>query len=203
LISMAIAVLGTGCPKAEAPPEDDRALRILKGEKNRESKGEPMSRPPRPPPQAEDPNARLAEIASGADASEQKLPLPKDNATVHVGTVAVKLLELSTSRVAGSGKIKLSTADAFLRVHLVSQNVGKAVAPLDFALAQVECGESPYPLAPDVTRVAGTRELKRAHGVNEREEVTLYFELPPAALIKGCALVLPAGGPPDVRIRFE
>jgi hypothetical protein len=203
LTIVALAFSAWGCPKEEAPP-DDRALRILKAERDREAREGPPAQPPQAPPPAEDPNAHLAEIVSG-DKAEQKLPVPANTQTVHVGTLAVKLVELSTAHTAGSGRIRLSTEQLFLRVHLVTQNVGPQPASFDFSYAQVEGGQHPYPIARDVTRAAGTRELKHTYAVDERQDVDLYFEVPPEALAAGTALLLPAGigGPEDKRIALE
>jgi hypothetical protein len=203
VITVALTCGTLGCPKDEAPP-DDRALRILRAERDREARGGAPAAAPPASPQGEDPNARLAEIASG-DKGEKKLPVPGNTQTVHGGTLAVKLLDLSTAHTAGSGRIQLSTEQLFLRIHLITQNVGPKPASFDFSYAQVEAGKQPYPIARDVTRAAGTRDLKRSYGVDERLEVDLYFEVPPEAIGAGAALVLPAaiGGSEDTRIALE
>jgi hypothetical protein len=188
ILALALAA-AAGCPKAEEPPPEDRALRILQGEKAREGKKAPEVVRPPPAPE-EDPNAKLAQIAAAPDAPERKRPLPATNPAVKAGALYVRLLELSTTQTAGTGKIKLSTEDQFLRVRLEARNPGKAAAPIAFAGATLSCGSKSFPLAPDVTRVAGSRELSRTWAPDQRDEVTLYFELPAPALETGCTLAL-------------
>ncbi|HEX4620051.1 MAG TPA: hypothetical protein VH208_00665 [Myxococcaceae bacterium] len=203
VIIVALGCAAAGCPKDE-PPADDRALRILKAERDRQANGGAPVQPRPATAPAEDPNARLAEIVSGKE-GEKKLPVPANTQTVHVGTLAVKLVDLSTAHTAGGGRVQLSTEQLFLKVHLITQNVGEKPASFDFSYALVEADKHPYPIARDVTRAAGTRDLKHEYGVNDRQEVDLYFEVPPEALGAGSALVLPAaiGGSEDLRIALE
>jgi hypothetical protein len=69
----------------------------------------------------------------------------------------------------------------------------------------MEAGGQTVDLSTDATRLTGTRDLKRAYGLNDRQEVVLYFEAPPEALIKDAVLFLPAsvGGAQDVRMPLE
>ncbi|MCP3142705.1 hypothetical protein [Pyxidicoccus xibeiensis] len=203
---LSAALLWGGCTKEESAPAalgggDDRTLRKLREEVDRVNQG---GRPTQGPESTRgDPNANLAGLAAGlGESAERKLSLPESNSTVHVDTVAVKLTGLDSSHsVKGSGKVSLTTEELFLRVQLVAQNVGAAPLPLDLDGAKVvgAAGQE-YPVARDAQVVAGTRPLRRTWAPEERSDVVLLFELPPAALREdGLHLVLQGSGG-DVRI---
>lgn len=205
LLTAAALLLG-GCTKEESARGaegggDDRTLQKLRAEVDRVNQG---GHPTRGPESTRgDPNAQLAGLAAGLDESaDRPLALPEPNATVHVDTLAVKLTGLESSHsVKGSGKVALTTEELFLRVRLVTQNVGAAPMTLDLDGAQVMgAGGQPYPLARDAQVVAGTRPLRRTWAPQERTDVVLLFELPPAALREdGLHLVMQGSGG-DVRI---
>ncbi len=205
LLTAAALLLG-GCTKEESTPGapgagDDRTLRKLREEVDRVNQG---GHPTRGPESTRgDPNANLAGLAAGLDASgERRLDLPASNATVHVDALAVKLTGLESSHSAkGSGKVSLTTEELFLSVRLVAQNVGAAPLTLDLDGAKVVgAGGQQYPLARDAQVVAGTRPLRRTWAPEERADVVLLFELPPEALREdGLHLVLQGSGG-DVRI---
>lgn len=204
LFLTAAALVG-GCRKEEAPPQEDRTLAKLRNEVDRVNKGGPAATAPNTQ-QPEDPNARLAGLATGADdLEEHKLKLPEPNNTVHVDAVAVKLTGLeATHTVKGSGKMGLTSEDVFLRVALAAENVGQAPAKLDLGGATVQDGEGkPYSVARDAQVLAGTRQLAHAWETGERSDVVLVFEVPPSA-VRGSALtlVLPASGG-DVRLPLK
>lgn len=189
------AALAWGCEKEESRQED-RTIAKLRAEADRVNKGGAPSAPParvEPPP---DPNAALADLATAdPGASGHKLKLPEPNETKHVDTVAVKLTALESSHSVKGGKLSLTTEELFLRVQLIAQNVGAAPAPLALEGAKVaDAGGKEYPVARDAQIAAGTRELAHTWGPQERAEVVLFFEIPPAALDSGLTLVLPAAG---------
>ena len=202
----AAALLWGGCTKEEAAPGgmpagDDRTLQKLRQEVDRVNQGGRPAQGPGPTRGA--PNANLAGLAAGLDeSSEQALPLPGQNDTVHVDTVAVKLTGLMASHsVRGSGKVGLTSEDLFLRVQLVTQNVGAAPASLDWDGAKVADAQGQdYALARDAQAVAGTRPLRRTWAPEERTDVALFFELPPAALREGGLHLVLQGSGGDVRI---
>lgn len=205
LLTAAALLLG-GCTKEESAraPEgggDDRTLQKLRAEVDRVNQG---GHPTRGPESTRgDPNAQLAGLAAGLEESaERPLPLPERNDTVHVDTLAVKLTGLESSHsVKGSGKVGLTTEELFLRVRLVTQNVGAAPVTLDLDGAQVVgAGGQQYTLARDAQVVAGTRPLRRTWAPQERTDVVLLFELPPAALREDGLHLMMQGSGGDVRI---
>lgn len=205
LLTAAALLLG-GCTKEESAPDamgagDDRTLRKLRAEVDRVNQGGPTA--PGPGSTRGDPNANLAGLAAGLDESaERRLPLPGANSTVHVDTLAVKLTGLESSHsVKGAGKVSLTTEELFLRVQLVTQNVGAAPLTLDLGGAKVAGAEGQeVPVARDAQAVVGTRPLRRTWAPQERADVVLLFELPPAFLREdGLHLVMQGSGG-DVRI---
>jgi len=185
-----------GCTKEEAPPQEDRTLAKLRAEADRVDRGGAPSGPPiKAPAPSEDPNATLAGLAAGeVGANDEKLRVPDSTPTVHVGTLALKLISLESSQaVQGSGKIGLATEDRFLRVELIAQNVDKAPANVALDGARVvDAAGKEYGLARDAQIVGGTRQLRREWASQERTEVVLLFELPPASIGEGLTLVLPS-----------
>lgn len=152
--------------------------------------------PVRPPPRGdEDPNARLTERTTrGVEAEPSSLPLPRDNPTAWTGSVALKLVNLSTSAHVRSGRIQLVTDESFLLVTLLAQNVGKQAARVDLSTARLllPSGAAVRP-APDAQRLVGTvpgaRTLEPG-GEEVREDWVLVFELPETALTTGLTLSL-------------
>lgn len=192
------ALLG-GCTKEEPVPED-RTLEKLRAEVDRVNRG---GAPANPPLAVDDPRARLASRAAG---HEEKAPppltLPAKNETVHASTVALKLTGLEALHsVRGSGAVGLTTDELFLRVELVTQNVGSAPVALALGGARLrDAWGKEYTLARDAQMLAGTRPLERTWEPDKREPLVLLFELPPAALASGLTLLLPTGSGEDARI---
>jgi hypothetical protein len=188
------AALAWGCTKEEAPPPQDRTLEKLRAEADRVGRGGTPSGPPsRTAPAPEDPNAALAGLATGEGAAEQKLAIPPPNPTVHADTVAVKLTGLDASNSVKGEKLSLTTEERFLRVQLVTQNVGPASATLALDQAKLVDSEGKeYRVARDAQLAAGTRELRRTWAADQRADVVIFFELPPSAIGSGLTLVLPA-----------
>lgn len=192
----AAAVFLCSCEEKAEPvdPTGDRTLEALRREVDRANRGEAIGRAP---DAVDDPTAKLADIAT-QDAAPKTLPLPEKNATAHLGTVAVKVAGLSTMHSVKAGRLELTSEDAFLEVKLATQNVGKRPVQLDLTAAQVRDGSGqPHAIASDVQRGAGTRELSRTVAPEERVDVTLYFEVPPAVVGNGLVLVLPAAASPS------
>ena len=198
------AALAWGCTKEEAPPQEDRTLAKLRAEADRVERGGAPSGPPARAQAPEDPNAGLADLAAAdRGSSERKLRLPEPNETKHVDTVAVKLTALESSHSVKGEKLSLTTEDLFLRVQLVTQNVGKEPASLALEDARLvdEAGKE-HAVARDAQIAAGTRQLRRTWAPEERTEVVLFFEIPPPALEAGLTLVLPAASG-DVRLALR
>jgi len=214
---LVLAVLGLGlwpgCRKDEPSPENDRTIARLKEEADRQAEarappsGGPLAQGQKQTPEAV--NDALAQLAAqGAEKQKSadappKLALPEGNATVHVGTAAVKLTGLSAAHTASGPRLSLSTEGLFLRVELAVQNVGKAPSKLDFAFAQVKDAQGgEHAVARDAQRLAGTRELSLELPPGERHDLVLYFEVPPEGPGRGWSLSLPAGvgGEQDVSL---
>jgi hypothetical protein len=201
-LGLLLAVAVIGCKQEEAPvpdpgPTGDRTLEQLRKEVDRE--------------QAEknDPNQRLAELATGAgpeDALEGERPLPPD-AKAQVGPFAVAVTKLEAShRAAGSGKLSLTSEDWFLRVTVEATNTDRKAQNADLSFVELAGAASePLALARDAQRVAGTRELSFELAPGEKKEAVLYFEVPREAFGKGLALrMAPAvAGNPELLIPLE
>ncbi|WP_342375778.1 hypothetical protein NVS55_31430 [Myxococcus stipitatus] len=203
---LAAALLWGGCTKEETPPEamgtaEERTLQKLRQEVDRVNQG---GRPATGPEAARGaPNEQLAGLAAGLDeAVPKKLGVPEPNETVHVDTVAMKLTALESSHsVKGSGKMGVTSEDLFLRVQLISQNVGPKPASLDLDSAKVvDAKGASYPLARDAQALAGTRPLRRTWALEERSDVILLFELPPPVLREGALHLVLQGTGGEVRI---
>ncbi len=199
------AALAWGCTKEEPPPQEDRTLAKLRAEANRLDRGGAPSGPPVPAAPPEDPNSGLAVLATVDGASESRtLPLPSSNETLHVDTVAVKLTGLESSHsVQAPGKPGLTTEDRFLRVQMITENVGTAPASLSLEGTRlVDAEGKEYPVARDAQIVGGTRELRRTWAPSERVEVVLFFELSPSVIDAGLTLLLPSSSG-DIRLALQ
>jgi len=186
-----------GCTQRPAAHEDaDATLQKLK---QLQAAGTLPAREPA----GQSPNEKLARISAlGAEGQwPRPRPLPAGNPTVHVGTVAVKLVELSTAQRVSAGKLQLVTGDTFLLVKLLAQNVGKTAQTVDLSTAALETPDGKVGIARDVQRAVGMANLfprLEPGGEEVRVEWTLAFELSAALLGKGLALEL--GG---VRVPLE
>ncbi|RKG95181.1 hypothetical protein D7V97_37675 [Corallococcus sp. CA053C] len=208
LALLTAALLAGGCTQESAAPgagqdADARTLQKLRAEADRVKQGGTASAPPAP--RQQEPESRLAGLAAGMNESgPRNLRLPARNDTVHVDTVAMKVTGLASSHsVKGSGKggLGLTTEDLFLRVELITQNVGKTPAPLSLDGARLtDAKGQAYPLARDAQAVAGTKPLPTTWAPEQRTEVVLLFEVTPEAVQDdGLALVVQGSGG-DVRI---
>ncbi|MBU8896008.1 hypothetical protein DRW03_05275 [Corallococcus sp. H22C18031201] len=203
---LAAALLVGGCTKddaspSEAPGAEDRTLQKLRAEADRVRKG---GAPSAPPDAVAPPRGTLADLAAVSDeGGKHRLALPEHTDTVHVDTVAMKLTSLESSHsLKGNGKLGLTTEDLFLRVQLVTQNVGAAAVTLSMDGARLEDAQAQvYRLARDAQAVAGTRPMTRSYPPEERSDLVLLFEVPPATLQQDGSLTLVVqGSGGDVRI---
>jgi len=193
----AAAWLGLGACADRTSAQDDADITLQKL-KQLQAAGK---LPPRDPPAS--PNEKLAALSTQGAAVLAPSPraLPANNPTAYVGTVAVKLTGLSTTRRVAAGRLQLMTEETFLLVKLLAQNVGKAGQGVDLSAAELVTPEGKLGLARDVQRAAGTTDLHpqlEPGGEEVRAEWTLAFELSPALL--GTGLSLELGG---VRIPLE
>jgi hypothetical protein len=209
LAFLTAALLVGGCTKESSTPEpgseaDSRTLQKLQEEAARVKRGGAPSARPAPPTEPEE--SRLAGLAAGMDdTATRKLRLPERNETVHVDTVAMKLtgLEVSHSVKGGSSKVGLgiTTEELFLRVELITQNVGQAPAPLSLdGVKVVDSKGQAHPLARDAQAVAGTRPLPTQWEPGQRTELVLLFEVPPEAVQDEGLVLGVQGSGGDVRI---
>lgn len=183
LFAACVGVL-LGCPRDEAPEQDDRLLKKLQAEKDRVASGGERSRPI---PSA--PASPLADRAASPDAP-RTLRLAGAPEFV-VGKAACRVLSVETSHNVTGGKLSLTSGDLFFKVVLRVQRSGGG--PVDFSGASLTAGGTDYPLAQDAQRLAGTRELSLTLKADEQLEVVLYFEAPATAITPGLKLVV-AGG---------
>jgi hypothetical protein len=201
-LTVTLALLGAGCPKGgEGPNENDRLLAKLQAEKDRQAKEGVDPGPPRPDLSnpafntGEDP---LAKTAAEPENPVKTLKLP-EKIDFQAGKLTVRLNGAETTQSISGGKVKLSTNEQFLRVDLKVKAL--EAAEFDFSAASVQAGEEVFPIARDVQRVVGTRNLARPLGLGEGVETVLMFELPEAALAKGAVLKLPLTPPLEVPLQ--
>lgn len=201
---VSLLLLTAGCPekKSGAPSEEERTLQKLK---EAQAMGGDVQGPPTP---QENPNEKLAAIAAQGSSDESGArPLPAKNETVHLGTVALKVVGVSTSPIVTGTKLQLTTDQTFLIVRLYAQNVGEREQELDLSMAAVKGdGELDFALARDAQRVAGTKELRQTFGPAasaQRQELVLIFEVPKGSFGKGLKLVLTSPGVDPVTLPLE
>lgn len=186
LVLLACRENPTGGPPAS---EQERTLQRLREESAREQRGDPTGQPPA---SLEPPNAALAGRV-GTGTVREELPLPSPARTLQMGPFAIHLLHLSAGHSVPAGRLTLTTEETFLGVALAVQHTGSVPAEMDLSLLSlVDAADAGFTLASDAQRAAGTRPLQREWSAGERKEVTLYFEVPRAALRRGLSLRLPA-----------
>lgn len=200
LLALVAVCLASACtekqPESGAPPgfdPNDRTLEKLRAEVDRANRGEGVARAP---DAVEDPNERLAGIAV-QDGKARTLKLPEHNPPVKLGGLTAQVFALSASHSVRAGKLQLTSEDAFVEARLGVQNTSSTPARLDLSLARiVDQTDHTFPIASDAQRGAGTRQLQLELAPNQREEFTLYFEVPPSVIGHGLRLVLPAAVAP-------
>ncbi len=204
---VALGPLGIAC-KREEPPPPDRTLERLREEVDRAQRGQSTGRAPDAP---EDPNARLAALAT-AEGGPVDLPLPEDSQTVQLGPLALRVSRLQGMYSVKAGRVELTSPDGFLAVSLLAQNAGAEPVEVDFAHVSLRSAtadsdsaddEETFRLAMDAQR-GGTWPLQRTLTPGDRHEWVLYFEVPAQAVRRGLWLNVAAGVAPgaaeDVRI---
>ncbi len=205
LLASALGCAAACQKERDAAPSDDRTLAKLKAEVDRMG--------PHGAADEGSPHPKLKALVSGPTPTKELLgarKLPAANATVHLGSLAVKLVAVEVDHTVRAGAVALTSEDVFVHLRLMAQNVGAKPAAADFAFALLsdKAGKT-FALASDAQRLAGTRELQAALPPGEPRELNLYFEAPLEAVDKGLALVFPpaVGGPPspdgDVRIALD
>lgn len=198
---LAVLALLSGCKQEGAG--DERLLQKLSAEKERLAQGGQAAAGPRPT-ESTDPNAHLAALATEGSPSGRRR-LPAQNPTAYVGEVAVKLAQLSTSHRVGSGRVSLASAELFLEVRLLAQNVGADRATVDFSPSRVRACGKEVGLAADAQRLSGTLPLRRDFAPDDRVELRFWFEVPPDCVGRGLRLLLPSPLPqgPPVEVMLE
>ncbi len=198
------AALAWGCkdPAPEPTSTEDRTLAKLRQEVDRVNQGgTPIAAPNAPA----DPNSRLAGLAAGVETDEvRSLPLASQKA-VRVESLVLQPLTLeSMHSLKGSGKVGLTTAELFVRVTLGARNVGEQPLSVTLSGAKLEDAQGQhYPIPRDAQTVGGTRVLDHTWDKEQSESLTLVFEVPPAAVAPGLALLIPTRGGPDARIPLQ
>lgn len=190
ILLVCAAALLAGCPDKSTSGDGAAQDRTLMKLKEAKEKGPVGVGPPVAEDEARD---KLAKVATGGADDGGPRPLPANNATVHLGTVAVKLAALETSPMVKGAKLTLSTDQTFLFVRLVAQNVGERAQELELSSATLTTKAGELPLARDAQRVGGTKDLHLKFGPaaeQKSSEMTLIFELPPDALGSGIVLNL-------------
>ncbi|MFL5356823.1 hypothetical protein [Archangium sp.] len=197
------AALLEGCKKEEpAPVTEDRTLEKLRQEVDRVNQGGAPSTAPGAP---EDPNARLAGLATGHEADQARTYSLPSKEAVKVDGLSLQPTALeSLHSLSGTGKVSLTTTDLFVRVKLEAQNTGGA--PVNVPLSQarlVDAEGKEYPITSDAQTVGGTRKLDHSWEREQHESLVLLFEAPPAAMAPGLALLIPTSGGENARIPLQ
>ena len=198
--ALAALLLGAACTKgADTPNPEDRLLAKLKAEQEREKKEGPTVGPH---PNLDSPEMNvddgLAKAAVEPPTPVKSLKLP-EKVEFKSGQLAVKLNGAETSQSIANGKVRLSTNEQFLRIEL--KLTADAAANIDLSSALARAGDETFPIAKDVQRLVGTKNLTRPVAAGESFETVLMFELPDAALAKGVTLKLPLPAPLEVPLQ--
>ena len=199
------AALATGCKDKplESPPTDDNTLAKLRLEVDRVNQG---GAPAAAPNEPVDPNARLAGLAAEAESDEARTVPLVSQKPVRVDTLVLQPLSLeSMHSLRGSGKVGLTTSELFVRVTLGARNVGEQPLALTLSGARLEDAQGQhYPIPRDAQTVGGTRVLDHTWERDQNESLVFLFEVPPAAVAPGLALLIPdPRGGTDVRIPLQ
>ena len=196
----AAALLG-GCKKEEPATGEDRTLEKLRQEVDRVNQGGA----PSASPDETDPNARLAGLAAGQAKEQARTYTLPSKETVKVDTLALQPTGMESQHsLRGSGKVSLTTNELFLLVKFDAVNAGEKPVHVPFSTARlVDAGGKEYPVAHDAQTVGGTRKLDRTWELEQREAMTLVFEVPPAAIAPGLSLLIPTSSGEDARIPLQ
>jgi len=184
-----LAAVLVGCPdKREAVDDSDPLIRKMKAEQERLAKGGAPGGPPAARPAPAD--TPLAEVVQRPP--DVAVPLPVAATPVTVGPVTLTPRRLEVAQTVEGPKVKLSTADRFLRVVVIASTTKEET--FDLSQATVTWGESTAPLARDVQRVGQGSPLAATLAPAVPQDLVMYFEVPPVALAPGLTLVLPSSG---------
>ncbi|MCA2978517.1 MAG: hypothetical protein INH41_02880 [Myxococcaceae bacterium] len=177
-----------GCPERAAPvPESDPLVQKLKAEQARLDRGGAPGGPPSAPRAPANP---LAELVQQGPDTPVAAPLREGQTTV--GAVTVSPRRLETARTLEGRRVKLTTAERFVRL-VVSVSTTKDES-LDLSRATLSSPRGAFPLARDAQRAGLGSPLGTDLGAGVAQELVLFFEVPPSALGPGLSLVLPTSG---------
>jgi hypothetical protein len=188
------------CPdKAAQSTEQDRLLAKLKAEQDRiKREGEGPTEAQRAAAILNGQEDPLAKTAAEAPRQVKELKLPA-KIDFPAGKLTVRLNALETSQTAAGERMKLSTNEQFLRIDLKLK--ATETAEFDFNAATLHAGEEVFPIARDVQRLVGTKNLAGTIEAGGALETALMFELPDAAIAKGVTLKLPLAPPLEVPLQ--
>lgn len=183
---LVVPLLLAGCSeKKSSVDENDPLIRKLKAEQERLDKGGAPGGPPganaiKEPPQP------LADIAQQPPDVPVNVAVKSDAVTVGEVTLTPKRLE--TAQIVAGPKVKLSTADRFVKL-VVSVSTTKDTS-FDLAKATLVKGSETFELARDVQRVGQGSPLASTISAGVSQDLVMFFELPVTALGAGLRLEL-------------
>lgn len=183
---LVVPLLLAGCPdKKSSVDENDPLIRKLKAEQERLDKGGAPGGPPGAN-SLKEPAQPLADIAQ--QPPDVPVNVAVKSAPVTVGDVTLTPKRLETAQIVAGPKVKLSTADRFVKL-VVSVSTTKDTS-FDLAKATLVKGSETYELARDVQRVGQGSPLASTISAGVSQDLVLFFELPVAALGAGLELQL-------------
>lgn len=187
-----VPLLLAGCPeKKSSVDENDPLIQKLKAEQARLDKGGAPGGPPGASPMKEPPQP-LADIVQ--QPPDVPVNVTVKSAPVTVGDVTLTPKRLETAQIVAGPKVKLSTAERFVKL-VVTISTTKDTS-FDLAKATLVKGAETFELARDVQRVGQGSPLASTISAGVSQDLVLFFEVPPASLAEGLKLVLPAQAAP-------
>lgn len=184
-----LVLLLAACPEKKASvDENDPLIQKLKAEQARLDKGGAPGGPPGASPIKEPPQP-LADIAQ--QPPDVPVNVTVKSAPITVGDVTLTPKRLETAQIVAGPKVKLSTADRFVKL-VVTISTTKDTS-FDLAKATLVKGAETFELARDVQRVGQGSPLASTISAGVSQDLVLFFEVPPSSLSEGLKLVLPAG----------
>lgn len=175
------------CPdKKPTVDENDPLIQKLKAEQDRLSKG---GQPGGPGMRSKDDPNPLAEVAQQPPDTPVTVKTKTDSVTV--GGLTVTPNRIETAQAVSTAKVKLSTADRFVRLVITVQTSKELT--LELSKATLVKGSDVFELARDVQRVGQGSPLAPTIGPSVAQDLVLYFEVPPAQIVPGLTLSLPVG----------
>lgn len=187
-----VPLLLAGCPeKKSSVDENDPLIQKLKAEQARLDKGGAPGGPPGASPMKEPPQP-LADIVQ--QPPDVPVNVTVKSAAVTVGDVTLTPKRLETAQIVAGPKVKLSTAERFVKL-VVTISTTKDTS-FDLAKATLVKGAETFELARDVQRVGQGSPLASTISADVSQDLVLFFEVPPSSLLEGLKLVLPAQAAP-------